>query len=253
MQYRATTPLLVLVCATASLTAVAAPFAPPVTSPVTQGYGVWNEVMGGYHTGIDYDASDTAVRVAADGVVVNIQTNDEGCSDCEAGTPGTDCADRGMGNTVILEHTLPDGSKVYSLYAHLASFVEGLAEGGCIAQGEQIGTTGGSGYGCPAFHSAHLHFEMKSAAVLVEDSSAARPGYTSNLPDEGGYYNPDAYLGAMEAQSCAVITGGAAGDGGTPDGGTDGGGTDGGGTDGADGSGDGGALKRSGLRRPSSR
>jgi len=60
------------------------------------------------------------------------------------------------GNIVLIEHYLPNGSRVWSQYAHLRDrFVE---EGQVVWRGDQIGTIGkGAGYRYPA----HLHFEIR--------------------------------------------------------------------------------------------
>lgn len=70
----------------------------------------------------------------------------------------------GFGRGVMLEHTLEDGRRIYSVYAHMSSIPERLREG-CsddasavtVRQGEQIGLSGDEGWSC----GAHLHFEIR--------------------------------------------------------------------------------------------
>jgi len=60
---------------------------------------------------------------------------------------------RGWGNLIIIEHELPDNSKIYSRYAHLKD--RWIAEGQNIECNQGIGTCGHTGTECP-----HLHFDM---------------------------------------------------------------------------------------------
>jgi len=60
------------------------------------------------------------------------------------------------GNIVLIEHYLPDGSQVWSQYAHLQKRL--VEEGQVVRRGDQIGTIGkGAGDRYPA----HLHFEIR--------------------------------------------------------------------------------------------
>ena len=60
------------------------------------------------------------------------------------------------GNIVLIEHYLPDGSRVWSQYAHLQE--RSVEEGQVVRRGGQIGTIGkGAGDRYPA----HLHFEIR--------------------------------------------------------------------------------------------
>lgn len=60
------------------------------------------------------------------------------------------------GNIVLIEHLMPDGSRVWSQYAHLQERL--VEEGQVVQRGDQIGTIGkGAGDRYPA----HLHFEVR--------------------------------------------------------------------------------------------
>lgn len=70
----------------------------------------------------------------------------------------------GYGNCVQIEHTLEDGTKYYTLYAHLARI--DVIEGQEVLQGNVIGTQGGDpkrdpnpGYST----GSHLHFEIRKS------------------------------------------------------------------------------------------
>lgn len=71
-------------------------------------------------------------------------------------------AGAGWGNVVIIEHTLPDGSKVQTLYGHLETIVQ---DKGVVGKRERIGTIGNANgkYLC------HLHFEIRDDSCLMWD------------------------------------------------------------------------------------
>ena len=48
---------------------------------------------------------------------------------------------RNYGNTVILEHDVPEGAARFTMYAHLASFAPGLRPGQPVAAGQLIQVT----------------------------------------------------------------------------------------------------------------
>jgi len=113
--------------------------------------------------------------------------------------------DQGMGNSVIIEHTLTDQTKVYSLYSHLASIELTAIEGAIVARGDKIGTMGASGFGAPCYWEnqrvgIHLHFEIKDKPVLRNPSGPKRHWlYTPSNPDNFGYHDPNAYVGFVSA------------------------------------------------------
>lgn len=67
------------------------------------------------------------------------------------------------GNAVMIEHTLPDSTKVWSFHAHLQRI--DVTEGQPVTKGYQIGTTGKTGCDCDA----HVHWEVRIAPSEAED------------------------------------------------------------------------------------
>jgi murein DD-endopeptidase MepM/ murein hydrolase activator NlpD len=115
------------------------PFVGPISSP-------FGEYRGGnsYHLAIDIDAFGrygAPVVAAAAGTVIL-----------------TASLDWGYGTYVVIRH--PDGSE--TLYAHMSTIY--VAQGQTVAQGEQIGAIGCTGY-CTG---AHLHFELWIGGVVVD-------------------------------------------------------------------------------------
>ncbi len=174
------------------------------------------------HTGVDLrptlrqDSGQATNNVYAiyDGRIAKIQKNNGN--------------DHGLGNAVILEHQIPSASsgQIYSLYAHLSHIKTELKEGDIIKKGEIIGEAGNSGFGCdnywrigpdgcPSADSGqannnppdvHLHFEIKTAAVLenpegekvcqdkINGPKRFCYGYTPDYPQKYGYLNPIDFL-----------------------------------------------------------
>lgn len=170
------------------------------------------------HTGVDSVDAQSAVQdlpvgilAAAPGVVLRIQFMGKGCS-----AAGGDC---GLGNSVILEHTLPDGTRVDSIYAHLDSISADLAVGQCLPGGALLGTMGRSGFGDrEKQESRRLHLEFKTAPVLgdprtaLSDPAQFREGqYFSYLtdgvdanPDHWGYRDPAEFINRLSARACSL-------------------------------------------------
>jgi murein DD-endopeptidase MepM/ murein hydrolase activator NlpD len=63
----------------------------------------------------------------------------------------------GYGNFGLVEHVIGGGVQLWSLYAHLDSFDDGVAVGAPVAAGQRIGACGKSG----GQEWAHLHFELR--------------------------------------------------------------------------------------------
>ncbi len=138
-----------------------------------------------HHTGIDYisNSGNPDVYATNAGTIALLVTN------------GID--DHNMGNVVIIEHTLLNGSTVYSLYAHLNSFENSLYVGKTVCKGEKIGVMGATGNGSGnSWADIHLHFEMKDSPVLHNPSgSGTYWGYTPSSALNYGYQNPNNYYG----------------------------------------------------------
>ncbi len=141
------------------------------------------------------------------------------------------CGDHGNGNTIILQHRIGSSNFpqfIYSQYQHLLddatlsafdAALEAEVKAKCspetpsgmlicprdansgeypvvVQAGDQIGLSGQSGRGGNPY-APHLHFEFKSFATLGAynpDKQKFEYGYTPNLPETYGYYDPSALL-----------------------------------------------------------
>ena len=119
-------------------------FIHPVDAPITSGFGMRYHPILHYtklHTGTDFGASyGTTIHAAAGGVVVI------------AGNM------RGYGNAVVIDH----GGGVSTLYGHCSALL--VTEGQTIAQGQEIGRVGSTGYST----GPHLHFEVRRDGQPVD-------------------------------------------------------------------------------------
>ncbi len=118
---------------------------PTVGACLSSGFGMRN---GSMHRGVDYYRREGGPIYAAAAGVVREQTyrND-------------------YGNMIVLDH----GAGVFTRYAHLASFAEGLAVGARVARGALIGQMGNTAsYTIPV----HLHYE-----ILVGDYDTPRGSF----------------------------------------------------------------------------
>lgn len=130
------------------------------------------------HAGVDYlaDEPDEPILAAADGVVRIV---------ADAGSD----ASHDFGHVVVLEHTLPGGGHVSTVYAHLRSRPT-VRPGDCVPRGARLGFMGQTGTAA----NVHLHFEVK------EDPKVGPPyGYTAGDPDDEGYFDPKLFVGRREA------------------------------------------------------
>ncbi len=111
----------------------------------TDGYFV-REFDGCGHDGVDIaNGIGTPLRSIADGVVVK-----------------RSYAGNGYGNYTIIKHTLPNGRRIYSLYAHQNSVpIYGI--GTFVLKGQQIGYMGTTGRST----GSHLHFSLFSESFEV--------------------------------------------------------------------------------------
>ncbi|MEQ1604233.1 MAG: M23 family metallopeptidase [Pyrinomonadaceae bacterium] len=93
----------------------------------------------------------------------------------------------GWGNVVIIEHTLKNGEKVQTLYAHM---LEILKTSGEIKKRDQIGKVGNANgrYYC------HLHFELRSSDS--RDWNKAGGGYST---DRKGWLDPSDFIDKKRA------------------------------------------------------
>lgn len=88
----------------------------------------------------------------------------------------------GWGNVVIITHSLPEETKVQTLYGHLKEI---LKYGGEVKIGEEIGTIGNANgkYLC------HLHFELRESSSPMWNK--AGPGYST---DRSSWLDPSDFI-----------------------------------------------------------
>lgn len=119
---------------------------------LSSGYG---DRDGKMHKGVDYHSMAVSeIHAAADGVVVEAEYRDD------------------YGNMIVLDH----GNGVYTRYAHLASFADGITVGAAVSPQSVLGIMGQSaGYKVVV----HLHYEV----LLGDFNTAAKSfGLTSTDP-----------------------------------------------------------------------
>ncbi len=159
-------------------------------------------------TGPDNKKLSRDVLAAGPGTVARIQASKAGCA-----AEGGDC---GMGNTVILQHVLQDGSRIYSLYAHLDSLNPDLLPGACVPAGTKLGVMGASASGeRKHFSKPFLHFEFKTLPVLGDPYSAKNNakkypdgryfgylGKKESVPEKWGYVDPAKIIAEGVVMNC---------------------------------------------------
>ncbi len=86
---------------------------------------------------------------------------------------------------VIIEHVMPSGARVYSVYGHLEELhdYELPDTGACVTRGQIIGAIGRPS------SPPHLHFEIRR---MWPDTPG--PGYWSEEPSNVGWENPSAFI-----------------------------------------------------------
>lgn len=91
-------------------------------------------------------------------------------------------AGTGWGNVVIIEHDLPDGTKVQTLYGHLEKI---LKTGGDVKMREQLGTVGSA----DGKYLCHLHFELRAENCPMWNAAGA--GYSA---ERNGWLDPSDFI-----------------------------------------------------------
>ena len=103
------------------------------------------------------------------------------------------------GKVIVIEHELPDGDIVYSMYGHVRGEDIAVVPGQTVTKGEVIATV----LEWPGYPpNSHLHWEMRTFydggdLCTVEDISVGvpGPGYTyPGHPGAAGYLGPSAFL-----------------------------------------------------------
>ena len=95
-------------------------------------------------------------------------------------------AGTGWGNVIIIEHELPDGKKVQTLYGHLTEILKSSGE---VKKREKIGTIGNANgtYYC------HLHFELREENCPMWNKTGS--GYDS---ENKGWLDPSDFIDARK-------------------------------------------------------
>lgn len=104
-----------------------------------------------YHYGLDMASSNAAEPIYASrkGKVVAVNPNN-----CSIPSSPTENIGSGRGVFIIIEHEMPGGEKMYTVYAHLSKTL--VKEGQMVGTGVQIGNQGNTGRST----GPHLHFEV---------------------------------------------------------------------------------------------
>jgi murein DD-endopeptidase MepM/ murein hydrolase activator NlpD len=127
----------------------------------------------GYPNGQGYNttAGYGFLQVGAQGIHPGEDWNKNCAGDCDLNDPVYAAANghivatgyyRTWGNIILIQHVLPDGSSVWTQYAHLNAI---LVSSGDVTRGQQIGTIG-KGDGNQYF--AHLHFEVRTRSLPAD-------------------------------------------------------------------------------------
>jgi murein DD-endopeptidase MepM/ murein hydrolase activator NlpD len=93
-----------------------------------------------------------------------------------------DNAGKGWGNVVIIDHTLPDGTRVQSLYGHLQRILKTSGE---VKLREKIGEVGGA----DGKYQCHLHLELREESCPMWGKTG--PGYAI---DRRGWLDPSDFI-----------------------------------------------------------
>lgn len=120
------------------------PFAWPWNGPTTSFFGTrrnYQDVVAGFHTGIDLDG-ETGDLITA----------------CAAGVVTLAEPLQVRGNTVVLDH----GAGVFSAYYHLEEIT--VTPGQTVSPGDQLGLMGSTGLST----GSHLHWEVRVGGVAVD-------------------------------------------------------------------------------------
>ena len=98
-------------------------------------------------------------------------------------------AGQGWGNVLIIEHTLPSGAKVESLYGHMQEI---LVKEGEVKKRQQIGKIGNANGRYPC----HLHFEIRTTDCPAWNQPG--PGYSN---DRKGWVDPSDFIDSRSRPS----------------------------------------------------
>jgi murein DD-endopeptidase MepM/ murein hydrolase activator NlpD len=139
-------------------------------------FGLYRPGFGGRHAGVDmaFARYGDPVKAMARGRVTLADPN---AWDTEKGV-------------VIIEHVMPDGSIVFSLYGHMEPINGHVfpTVGQCVTIGEVVGGVGNPSRGAP-----HLHFEVRT-----REASQGGPGYAIAEPLDSGWLHPIDFIEAWQ-------------------------------------------------------
>ncbi len=171
---------------TASAYATADSFQNPLNSYVVTGYSYGQYLWSGlYHSGEDLKAVKyERVRAIANGKVVFRKNgpNRDGC---------------GYGQVVVIEHKLPDGSKVCSIYGHLSERYPFAAMNKIVTKGEVIGRIGNAGENGDG--GAHLHFGIRKGKYQnFLEGRTSKSGLNN-------FHKPSDYLNLVRATGASRV------------------------------------------------
>jgi hypothetical protein len=136
-----------------------------------QGDLLWN---GTYHMGVDLGSElgvGAPVYAIGDGVVKEVRVRTK------------------FGLVVLIEHTLPDGSRVTSLSGHLKPTDTPVKEGQSVKMGTRIGSLGDSSEN--GGWSPHLHFGIHKQGY---SSTWIYYGHVKSKSTELSWHNPEAFI-----------------------------------------------------------
>jgi murein DD-endopeptidase MepM/ murein hydrolase activator NlpD len=163
-----------------------------------QDWQEYNSDTGGYHPGEDWNgdgggSSDvgTPVYAMAGGTVVAIKD--------KVFTSGD------YGSGIVIEHTLPNDKKIYSVYVHI-DITSGLNVGDFVGQGDRIGTIANITSLPP-----HLHFEIRTKQVgqdwYPNDNGLGYYASKENLLADGFTVDPSDFIDSYRSPGTAVENG----------------------------------------------
>jgi murein DD-endopeptidase MepM/ murein hydrolase activator NlpD len=128
-----------------------------------------------YHPGIDFNKDGTSGNGDLDQPVYAIANGRVIFS----GAGGSS-----WGDIMLIEHTLPNGTKVWSQYGHVKN--RSVSSGSTVSKGQQIAKVGNAN---GAWH-AHLHFEIRKTSM----SAGSFPCGKSKSYVETNYYDPHSFI-----------------------------------------------------------
>ena len=110
------------------------------------------------------------------------------------------------GNIVLVEHALPNGTRVWSQYAHLDQIMVQQA-GQIVKRGQQIGTIGKGEKTAQKPQGrwiAHLHFEIRKNQLPI---NAWRPYVNSREEVVANYYSPTQFINEHRPHKMDFVSG----------------------------------------------